>query len=311
MSNKHFLGVADLTNQELRDLLVHAEELKAKYLSGGRDLCMEGKVMALIFEKPSSRTRISFETLMYQMGGSVVYLKREDIGALGEREPVKDIMRVLNGMVNLVVVRTFGHENLEEMVRYAKVPIINALSDAMHPCQAVADVMTIQETVGRVEGLKVVFVGDGNNVATSLGFACAKLGANYTMVGPKGYIENALHIEDIQKEASNSGSRFDITSDLKEAVSGADVIYTDTWTSMGHEEEKAQRIKDFGAYQVNSEMMAMAKPECKVMHCLPAYRGFEITEEVIESANSVVFQQAENRLHAQREIVKYLVTGGM
>ena len=307
--SKHFLGVADFTSQELKDVLYNAGKLKELYLSGGRDLALDGKVMALIFEKPSCRTRISFETAMYQLGGAVVYLKREDIGALGEREPVKDLMRVLNGMVNLVVVRTFAHENLLEMTRYGTIPVVNALSDAMHPCQAVADVMTIHENYGRIEGLKVVFVGDGNNVATSLGIACVKLGANYTMVGPKGYIDNAMYTEAIEAETKISGSRFEISTDVKEAVKGADVIYTDTWTSMGREEEKAKRINDFTGYQVDSKLMALAKPDCKIMHCLPAYRGIEITDEVIESPNSVVFQQSENRLHAQREIIKYLVTG--
>lgn len=308
---KHFLGVADFTNQELKDILSHACQLKEKFVNGDRDLCMAGKVMAMIFEKPSSRTRISFETLMYQMGGSVVYLKREDIGALGEREPVKDIMRVLNGMVDLVVVRTFAHDNLLEMIKYATIPVINALSDAMHPCQAVADVMTMQEKYGSVEGLKVVFVGDGNNVATSLGIACAKLGADYTMVGPKGYVDSAAGIDVIETEADSNGCKFNVMYDVNEAVKGADVIYTDTWTSMGCESEKERRIKDFTGYQVDSKLMTLAKPECIIMHCLPAYRGFEITDEVIESANSLVFRQAENRLHAQREIVRYLMTGEM
>lgn len=308
---KHFLEVADFSSQEIKDVLYHAEELKKYYLSGGRDLCLTGQVMALIFEKPSSRTRISFETAMYQLGGDVIYLKREDIGAMGEREPVKDLTRVLNGMVDVVVVRTFAHDNLLEMARYATVPIINALSDSVHPCQAMADVMTMNEVFGQVEGLKVVFVGDGNNVATSLGIACAKLGANYVMAGPEGYVEKVARLDMIAEHAEKHNCTFEVTNDHRAAVRDADVIYTDTWTSMGCESQKEKRIKDFSGYQVNSELVALAKPHCRIMHCLPAYRGFEITDEVIESPNSVVFQQAENRLHVQREIIKYLMTGKM
>ena len=306
---KHFLAVTDFTNSELLDVLENAEQLKKKYLSGGRDLCLEGKVMALIFEKPSSRTRVSFETAMYQLGGNVIYLKPEDIGGLGVREPIKDLVRVLNGMVDLVVVRTFAHSHLEEMTQYSTLPIINALSDALHPCQAVADVMTIKEQYGSLEGLKVVYIGDGNNVAISLGTACAKLGMNYVMSGPKGYIDDQPHLSILEPVVNENNASFEIVYDVKEAVKNADVIYTDTWVSMGREDEKEQRVKDFTGYQVDSNLMALAKPGCKVMHCLPAYRGFEITDEVVESDNSVIFQQAENRLHAQRQIVKYLMTG--
>ncbi len=309
--SKHFLEVADFTSQEIKDVLYHAGELKKLYLNGGNDLCLDGRVMALIFEKPSSRTRISFETAMYQLGGDVIYLKREDIGALGEREPVKDLTRVLNGMVDVVVVRTFAHENLLEMTRHATIPIINALSDSTHPCQAMADIMTINEEVGPLEGLKIAFIGDGNNVATSLGIACVKMGANYVMAGPQGYVDKAIRLDLIEDKAKKHNCSFYITHDPREAAANADVIYTDTWTSMGCESQKEKRIKDFTGYQVNKELVALAKPNCKIMHCLPAYRGFEITDEVIESPNSIVFQQAENRLHVQREIIKYLMTGKM
>ena len=306
---KHFLAVTDFTNSELQDVLESASNLKQKYLSGGRDLCLEGKVMALIFEKPSCRTRVSFETAMYQLGGSVIYLKPEDIGGLGVREPVKDLVRVLNGMVDLIVVRTFAHSHLEEMTSYSTLPVINALSDSLHPCQAVADVMTIQEAYGKLEGLKVVYIGDGNNVAISLGLACAKLGMNYVMAGPKGYIDDQEHLDILQPVVAENNASFEVVYDVNEAVKDADVIYTDTWVSMGREEEKEQRIKDFAGYQVDSKLVAQASPECRIMHCLPAYRGFEITDEVLESKYSVIFQQAENRLHAQRQIVKYLMTG--
>ncbi len=306
---KHFLAVTDFTNSELLDVIENAGMMKEKYLSGGRDLCLEGKVMALIFEKPSSRTRVSFETAMYQLGGNVIYLKPEDIGGLGKREPVKDLVRVLNGMVDLVVVRTFAHKHLEEMTQYSTLPIINALSDYLHPCQAVADVMTIRENYGKLEGLKVVYIGDGNNVSTSLGMVCAKLGMNYIMSGPEGYIDNKTQLDILKPVVAENNASFEIVYDVSEAVKDADVIYTDTWVSMGREDEKERRIKDFAGFQVDGKLVAQAKPGCRIMHCLPAYRGFEITDEVLESDNSVIFQQAENRLHAQRQIVKYLMTG--
>ena len=308
---KNFLEVTDFTNSELLNIIENAGQLKKKYLSGGRDLCLEGKIMALIFEKPSSRTRISFETAMYQLGGNVIYLKPEDIGGLGVREPIKDLVRVLNGMVDIVVVRTFAHKHLEEMIQYSSLPVINALSDALHPCQAVADAMTIKEQYGSLEGLKVVYIGDGNNVATSLGMICAKLGMDYVMSGPIGYVDNQAQLDILKPVVEENKASFQIFHDVNEAVKDADVIYTDTWVSMGCEDEKDKRIKDFTGYQVDSKLVAMAKPECRIMHCLPAYRGLEITDEVLESEYSVIFQQAENRLHAQREIVKYLMTGQM
>jgi len=304
---RHFLEIADYSSDELRTLLDEAAELKKLYLSGGRDACLAGKVMAMIFEKPSCRTRLSFEAGMAQLGGHAIYLRPEDIGGLGQREPISDLARVLSGMVDVVVARTFSHESVLALAQYATIPIINALTDRAHPCQAMADILTIEEHHGSLEGCKLAYVGDGNNVAMSLAIACMKLGLRFSVASPKEY---ALSEESVKQIGEQRGTgEFHWNEDPYEAVKGADFVYTDTWTSMGQEAEKKQRIKDFAGYQVNSDLVEAAGPQVKVMHCLPAYRGLEITEDVIESERSVVFAQAENRLHFQRALLKHLVCG--
>jgi len=302
---KHFLQLADHSSDELTILLEQASELKALYLAGGRDACLSGKVMAVIFEKPSSRTRLSFEAAMAQLGGSTIYLSNADIGGFGKREPVKDLARVLNGTADIVVVRTFAHESVVELAQYAAVPVVNALTDAAHPCQAMADVLTIKEQFGTLHGRKVAYIGDGNNVAWSLAVACVKLGLDLTIASPAKY---ALPQDSVTQLAGMEGAgSFSASDDPHRAVENADIVYTDTWTSMGQEAEKEQRISDFAGYQVDMPLVEAAAPNAKVMHCLPAYRGLEITDEVIESQRSIVFAQAENRLHFQRALLRYLL----
>jgi ornithine carbamoyltransferase len=301
---KHFLTIEDYTGEELSELLAQSAQMKQLYGSGGRDACLAGRTMAMLFEKPSSRTRISFEVAMAHLGGSSIYIRQEDIGGLGKREPIKDFTRVLNGYVDVIVARTFSHSTVLELVQYASVPVINALTDLSHPCQAMADMLTIQEHLGKLEGRRLVYIGDGNNVACSLAVACVRLGLVFVIAAPQGY-ELPEDFVSRMKQLDGPGQIICLT-DPKEAVQGADVIYTDTWTSMGQEEEKEKRIKDFAGYCVDSALMEVAGGQAKVMHCLPAYRDLEIADAVIESEQSIIFDQAENRLHFQRALIKYL-----
>ena len=304
MGSGNFLELCDFSQDELRALLDLSVQLKQLYKEGGRDTCLAGKTMAMVFEKPSSRTRISFQVGMAQLGGSSIYLRPEDIGGLGVREPIKDLMRVLNGYVDVVVARTFEHDSVVELAEYATIPVINALSDYNHPCQAMADMLTIQEHLGDLAGRKLVYVGDGNNVARSLGAASVKLGLQFVVVTPKGYeLDDEFLVKLAQQDGSGS---IECVSDPAAAVQGADVIYTDTWTSMGQEKEKEKRIKEFAGFQVNDELLSKTGKKAMVMHCLPAYRGLEITDEVIEAQQKAIFDQAENRLHFQRALMKHL-----
>jgi ornithine carbamoyltransferase len=260
----------------------------------------------MLFEKPSLRTRISFQVAMSDLGGSAIYVKPEDIGGIGKREPIKDIARVFSRYVDGIMARTFEHSTVVELAEFATVPVINALTDWLHPCQAMADVLTIQEHCGRLEGVKLAFVGDGNNVARSLGFACAKLGMKMTIASPRGY---ELDEESVEAANRTSAGCITQTKNPKEAAAGADVIYTDTWVSMGQEDEKQERIAAFSGFQVNAKLVRAAKGGVRIMHCLPAYRGYEITDEVAESPNSIILDQAENRLHFQRALLKKLLSG--
>ncbi len=302
---RDFLAINDYSAQQLEELLRLSIELKKLYKSGGRDVCLDGKVLAMIFEKASLRTRISFQVAMSDLGGSSIYIKPEDIGGMGKREPVKDIARVMSRYVDGIMARTFSHETLTELAEYAEVPVINALSDFSHPCQAMADAQTILEHLGELNGLKIAFIGDGNNVARSLAFVCAKLGMKLAVASPKGYDLDEESIDRANAIAAGTAER---GNDPVEAVKNANVIYTDTWTSMGHEDEKKQRIQDFEGFQVNADLLKQAPDDVKVMHCLPAYRGFEITDEVAESKNSIIFDQSENRLHFQRALLKKLLS---
>jgi len=301
---KNFLCINDCSVDLLKELLQQSSTLKKLYKSGGRDLCLAGKTLAMLFEKPSLRTRISFHVAMTDLGGSVIFVKPEDIGGIGKREPIKDIARVLSRYVHGIVARTFEHSAVTELAEYSSVPVINALTDWAHPCEAMADALTINEHCGRLEGIKIAFIGDGNNVARSLAFTCSKLGMKMTVASPSGYELDSETISAANRRQADCAKQ---TNDPNEAVVGADVIYTDTWVSMGQEDEKKKRIEAFKNFQVNSELLASAPAGVKVMHCLPAYRGFEITDEITESENSIIFDQAENRLHFQRALLKKLM----
>ena len=302
---KDFLSLTDCSVELLEDLLELSASLKSLYKGGSRDLCLAGKTLAMLFEKPSLRTRISFQVAMSDLGGTAIYVKPEDIGGIGKREPVKDMARVLSRYVTGIMARTFEHSTVTELAEYATVPVINALTDFSHPCQAMADVLTIREHCEDEEGKKIAFIGDGNNVARSLAFACAKLGMKMVVASPAGY---ELDAESIEKANQLSADCVRQTNDPGTAVLDADIIYTDTWVSMGQEDEKQKRQADFAGFQVNAELVKSAPANVKIMHCLPAYRGLEITDEVVESPNSIMFDQAENRLHFQRALLKKLLS---
>jgi len=302
---KDFLSINDCSAEYLKELLRESRRLKSLYSVGGNDLCLSGKVLAMLFEKPSLRTRMSFHVAMTDLGGEAIYVKPEDIGGIGKREPVKDIARVLSRYVDGIMARTFEHSAVIELAAFASVPVINALTDRLHPCQAMADMFTIEEHLDRLKGVKIAFVGDGNNVARSLAFASAKFAMKMVIAAPAGY---KLDTESIQMANKISAESVSQTNDPREAVAGADIIYTDTWVSMGQEDEKHKRVKDFAGFQVNAELLKSAPAGAKIMHCLPAYRGYEITDEVAESENSIMFDQAENRLHFQRALLKKLMS---
>lgn len=302
---KDFLSINDCPTEFLKDLLRISARLKRLYKYGSQESPLAGKTLAMLFEKPSLRTRISFQVAMTDLGGHVIYVKPEDIGGIGKREPVKDIARVLSRYVNGIMARTFEHNTVTELAKYATVPVINALTDWSHPCQAMADVLTIEEHFNNIKDLKIAYIGDGNNVARSLGFACAKFGMKLTIASPAGYELDKESIE--QANHVLPGCVKQIRDPLA-AVKDANVIYTDTWVSMGQENEKQKRINEFQGYQVDMNLVNAAPKGVKVMHCLPAYRGLEISDEVTESPNSIIFDQAENRLHFQRALLKKLMS---
>ena len=300
---KDFVNLAAFSGDQLRGMLDQAAADKRLFQSGKLQPSLERKVLAMIFEKPSLRTRVSFETAMTQLGGHAIYLTRADIG-LGQRESVKDAARTLGGMCDAIMARTFSHEFVVELARYAAVPVINGLTDYSHPCQAMADMMTVEELIGGLKGKKLAFVGDGNNVARSLALACAKLGVKFALACPEGYQLEESFVAELPAGACSVGS------DPAAAVADADVIYTDTWVSMGQEDQKAERVKVLSAMQINAELLAAAPEGVKVLHCLPAYRGYEITDEVFELHAESIFRQAENRLHFQRSLLGLLMGQG-
>jgi ornithine carbamoyltransferase len=303
---RHFLHIADFSPEELLHLLNLAARLKKERQRGGNRPILRGRVLGMVFQKPSLRTRVSFDMAMRHLGGDALYLSPNEIG-LGGRETVADVARVLSGYVQAIMARTFAHQHIMELAQWATVPVINGLSDYNHPCQAMADVLTILEHRGRIKGVNITFIGDGNNVAVSLMHLCAKLGANFTLASPEGYDIAPAAIEPARKFAEDSGSSLLFVRNPHEGVVGADVIYTDTWTSMGQEAETEKRRLVFPPYQVNAALLAEAAPDAIVMHCLPAHRGEEITDDVMDGPQSVVFQQAENRLHAQKAILAHLL----
>ena len=304
---RHFLSIADLSAGQLTKLLHLARDLKAELKAGGNKPLLQGKALGMIFQKPSLRTRVSFERGMVQLGGTALYLSPAEI-KLGERESVPDVARVLSRYVDAIMARVFAHSDILALAEHATVPVINGLSDLSHPCQALADVLTIWEKLGSLKGTKLAYVGDGNNVCTSLLFATSKLGMNMSVAAPQGYEPDPAALAQARRFAAESGSQITSTNDPGQAVAGADVIYTDVWTSMGQEAEAQARLSAFRPYQVNQRLLSQAKPEALVMHCLPAHRGEEITDDVVDGPHAVVFDQAENRLHAQKAILVDLLT---
>jgi ornithine carbamoyltransferase len=286
-----------------------AVQLKDEWKASGNAPLLKGKVLAMVFQKPSLRTRVSFDMAMRHMGGDALYLSPNEIG-LGKRESIADIARVLAGYVEAIMARVFDHQHVVELAQWSEVPVINGLSDYNHPCQAMADALTIQENFGNLKGVQVAYIGDGNNVAVSLMHICSKLGAHFTIASPEGYELPAAPVEAARQIASETGATIKLIRDPQEAVQGSQVIYTDTWTSMGQEEETKQRERVFPPYQVNAALVAKASPEAIVMHCLPAHRGQEITDEVADGPHSALFPQAHNRLHAQKAILVRLMGAG-
>ena len=301
----HVLRDTDLTPAELRELLRLAGDVKARPEKYRKAL--DGKYGAMLFEKPSLRTRVTFELAMKQLGGDAVF--QDDKGdRIGEREPARDMARNLDRWFDVIIARTYSQETLDELAKWSSVPVVNALSGDYHPCQAMADYLTLAEKFGEVKGLKVVYVGDGNNVCTSLMLAGAALGAQVVVTGPKKYRPRQAIIEKAQEIGADSGGSIEITEDYRAAVDGAAGIYTDVWTSMGWERETQERRIAFYDYQIDDEMMGLARPDAIFMHCLPALRGEEMTDSVIESEQSAVFDQAENRLHAQKALLLMLLS---
>lgn len=306
--HKDFLDIIDYSPEELQDLLDLAIRLKKEYFAGGNEPVLKGKALAMIFQKPSLRTRVSFEMGMKHLGGHAMYLSPDEIG-LGKRESIADVARVLSGMVQGIEARVFSHQHILELARWSSIPVINGLSDYSHPCQALADALTILEEFGTLKDINVAYVGDGNNVAVSLMQICAKLGANFAIANPEGYGMPEESVSTIRPIAAASGAQLEFLSDPHEAVKDAHVIYTDTWTSMGQEAETAKRALVFPPYQVNSQLVAEARKEVIVMHCLPAHRNQELTDEVADGPHSRIFPEAHNRLHAQKAVLYKLLKG--
>jgi ornithine carbamoyltransferase len=301
----HFLAISDLSPGEVQDLLDLALKLKEEYFKKGNPPYFKGKVLGMIFQKPSLRTRVSFDMAMRHCGGDALYLSPNEIG-LGKRESIADIARVMSGYVHALMARVFDHEHVLQLAQWSEIPVINGLSDYNHPCQGMADALTIQEKFGTAKGLNVAFVGDGNNVAVSLMHVCARLGWNFTIANPEDYDISPKAVKISEEIIKETGSVLTFLRDPHEAVRGAQVIYTDTWTSMGQEEETAKREQVFPPYQVNSQLVSEADQDVIVMHCLPAHRNHELTDDVADGPHSVIFPQAHNRLHAQKAILARL-----
>ncbi|MCK4417361.1 MAG: ornithine carbamoyltransferase [Candidatus Latescibacteria bacterium] len=299
---KDLVSIADLAPEQLTELLDLAIELKTKLKQGRTEPLLEGKTLAMIFEKPSLRTRVTFDVGMFQLGGQAVYLGPNDI-QLGKRESVADVARNLGCWVDGVMARTFSHQTIVELARNADIPVINGLSDLEHPCQVLAAALSLREKRDSLAGLKVVFVGDGNNVANSLMLLCPRLNMDFVIACPEGYEPNRELTEQARAFAQRQGTTVQILPDPYQAVKGADLIYTDVWASMGQEAEVEERRKVFSPYQVNKRLLGSAKPGCLVTHCLPAHRGEEITDEVLDGSNCIALDEAENRLHIQKAIL--------
>ena len=306
MKGKNLVSINDLNREEVAQILETAEIIKLRHYSNEEQPLLKGKVLGMIFQKPSLRTRVSFEAGMIQLGGQAIYLGPDDI-KLGQREATKDIAQVLSRYVNGIMARTFSHEIILELAKYSTVPVINGLSDLLHPCQVLGDLLTVKEKKGRLSNLKLVYIGDGNNVAHSLMFGAVKVGMNIVLAVPPGYEPKDEIVNIAKEDAKKINCTIEIVHDPKEAVKGADVIYTDVWTSMGYEKESEIRKEVFKPYQINQDLVNIAKDDVIILHCLPAHRGEEITDEVIDGPHSVVIDQAENRLHAQKGVLALLL----
>lgn len=306
LKGRHFLTLADFSKEELTSLLTFAKDLKQWQKQGKPYRPLVGKTLGMIFAKSSTRTRVSFEVGMFQLGGHALFLGKNDI-QLGRGETIPDTARVLSRYVDGIMIRTYAHTDVVELARYASVPVINGLTDAFHPCQVLADLLTLKEHFGQLKGLKLAYVGDGNNMAHSLLLGAAKMGIHVAVATPSGYEPDGDIVRDSEQAARENGSRVTVTHDPHEAVKGADAVYTDVWASMGQEAEASERRRAFQGYQVNGELMAEAKDGAIFLHCLPAHRGEEVTADVIDGPQSVVVNQAENRLHVQKAILASLL----
>ena len=302
LRGRDFLDLEDFTTEELQYLLDYAIELKRKQKVGEVYQPLKGKTLGMIFEKSSTRTRVSFEVGMYQLGGHPLFLSRNDL-QIGRGEPIADTAQGLSRFVDGIMIRTFAHTTLTDLAKYASVPVINALTDWSHPCQAMADYQTVLEQKGKLAGLKVAFIGDGNNMAHSLMMGAAKFGMHFAIAAPEGYLPDAEMTARSMTVAASTGGSVLVTGDTREAIADADIVYTDVWASMGFEEEQKIREKAFAEYQVNEELVQYAKPDYMFLHCLPAHRGEEVSAGVIDGPNSQIFDEAENRLHAQKAIM--------
>ncbi len=303
---KHLLSLHDWTTEEIKEALTLAAKLKKEQQEGIPHPLLKGKTLGMIFTKSSTRTRVSFEVGMYQLGGNALFLSANDI-QLGRGESIHDTAKVLSRFLDGIMIRTFKQEDVEDLAKYGSIPIINGLTDLLHPCQILADLLTIQEHCGPLEGKKVAYVGDGNNIAHSLLYGCAKCGMEIAVATPTAYACDETVVKNAMEDAQKTGARIIITDDPEAAVKGADAVYTDTWVSMGQEDQKTEKIKSFSPYQVNSKLFSLAKQEAIFLHCLPAYRGMEVTDEVIDGPNSAIFDEAENRLHAQKAVMAMLM----
>ena len=303
LKGKDMLSIHDLSVDEVQEILALAKELKAKQKAGVPHEILKGKTLGMIFEKSSTRTRVSFETGMYQLGGQALFLSNRDL-QLGRGEPIRDTARVLSRYLAGIMLRTVGHDRVEELAKWADIPVINALTDLLHPCQVLTDLLTIEEYKGKnLKGLKMAYVGDGNNMTNSFLYGCAKVGMTFVAATPEDYRPDETVFKNALEDAKETGAALSLVTDPKEAVKDADIVVTDTWASMGQEAAHAARAQIFAPYQINKELLEGADKRVIVMHCLPAYRGEEITEEVLEANANVIFDEAENRLHTQKAIM--------
>jgi ornithine carbamoyltransferase len=306
LKGRDFTRVADWTGEELERTLDLADELKQQQKRREQHHLLPGRTLGMIFQKPSTRTRVSFEVGIAQLGGTGLYLSAGDL-QLGRGETLKDTATVLSRYLDAIMIRTFAQEDVEELARHASIPVINGLTDSAHPCQALADVMTIRERLGRLDGVTVAYLGDGNNLCASLMVTAAKLGLNFRAATPEGYEPSAEAVEIARKAATESGTTIELLTDPREAAADADVLYTDVWTSMGQEEERERRLRDLAGFGIDNELVALANEDAIVLHCLPAHYGEEITEDVLYGPQSAVWDQAENRLHAQKALMALVI----